>query len=101
MFQRIIRRSNYIINNTPISFSKNTNTTYPSNQSVIDGPKIYYLKKDLKNHPVVVGDPDWKIKELVKKELEKEGLYEKKVVGFSGLLGILFFIVFLYERRII
>jgi hypothetical protein len=95
MFQRIIRRTNYIINNTPFLFSTKIPTITKQGSSKI------YFKNYLKNAPSVGRDPDWKIKELVKRELEKEGVHEKKARLFSGLVGILFFIVFLYERRII
>jgi hypothetical protein len=101
MFQRIIRRSNFIINNTPFSFSPKmkTNITSHYDISVIDRSKTS-LKNYLKN-VVIEGDPHWKIRKLVDKELEKEGIQEPKGGIFSGLVGILFFIVFLYERRII
>jgi hypothetical protein len=74
-------------------------TAAQDNISVIDRSKIS-LKNYLKN-VVIAGDPHWKIRKLVDKELEKEGIHEPKGGLFSGLVGILFFIVFLYERRII
>jgi len=103
MFQRTLRRSNYIFNNTNFVSSK----TFPinlTNPCKDEPPKsLLYLKKDLKTIPI---DQDWKIKELVQRALEKEGVGGGGGRGgaggiFRGLVGILFFILFLYERRII
>jgi hypothetical protein len=106
MFQRTLRRSNYIFNNTNLSFPSKAFPINRTNPCKDEPPKsLLYLKKDLKTIPI---DPDWKIKELVQRSLEKEGVGGGGGGGrggaggiFRGLVGILFFILFLYERRII
>ena len=103
MFQRTLRRFNYISNNTNLSFSTQTFPINRTNPRKGEPPKtLLFVKKDLE---ICSGDPDWKIKALVQRALEKEGVGGGGRGGaggiFRGLVGILFFIMFLYERRII
>lgn len=100
MFQRLLRRSNYIMNNYNFSFQNQEFTAFLK-ERIVDKSKTESNKK---SHPTISVeiDKDWKIKEMVKKELEKEGVVSNKPEwAFSGLVGILFFIVVLYEQRII
>lgn len=100
MFQRLMRRSNYIMNNCNFSFQTKGFEAFIK-ERFVDKSKSE-VKKGC--HPTisVETDKDWKIKELVKKELEKEGVVSKQTEWiFRGLVGILFFIMVLYEQRIV
>lgn len=96
MLPRVFRQLNYIKNNQPFFPVIETPEFGVANKWKEPSP---HFSTNVKN---TWGYSDWKIREMVKKELEKEDALEiSKKWSFSGLVGILFFIAFLYERKFI
>lgn len=101
MLPRVIRRLNYV---------KNKALFLPTQETpefgIVSG--LFQAKKEMSTYVKNIKvDKDWKMKEMIKKELEKvedEGETSKRWhnrYNFSGLVGILFFIAFLYEQQFI
>jgi hypothetical protein len=95
MLPRVLRRYNYVKNNTPF-FRKSETPDFGIEEKVGGKPTPYFGKVGGGG-----GDTDWKIRTMVKSEIDKEfGKELSEITFFSGLVGILFFIAFLYERQI-
>lgn len=104
MLHRTIRQANYFRKNysppqPPTSEESKLSCTYGAiNSREFHNKMSTYI-------PIIKGDPNHKIRELVKVEIEKEfgdsnilEIHKKRKSLFSIVIGFLFFIVLLYER---
>lgn len=103
MLPRVLRRANYVKNNCPgwEPFRQATldpTLVQPKSATNVGISRGIGVGNGNGNGGVIDTYKDWKIREMVKREIEKEEGDMPKI-GFSGLIGILFFILFLYERR--
>jgi|1048.fasta_scaffold02384_3 hypothetical protein len=102
MFRRMLRQANYFRQNTNFKHYESPANINIQNYTDTDKYKKMSTFNSISDEKIKNKKIHW----MVQKELEKqdEELIQKKEnrkMIFSGLVGILFFIVLLYEQRFI